>query len=161
MSETTSSAEDLVRQRRLGRKGLVAFLTLLTAFVPLSTDLYLPALPHMTEYFNAPEYQTNLTLILFFIFYALAMLVWGPLSDRYGRRPILLIGLILYMVAGLLCAVATDVFQLMFFRVLQAVGAGAATGLAWSRDFARWRLSPLTAALSLTLGGLFVWAYFT
>ncbi len=130
MKQAAQPAEDSVRQKRLGRKGLVVLLTLLTAFVPLSIDLYLPALPSMTEYFQVPEYQTNLTLILFFVFYAAAMLVWGPLSDRYGRRPVLLIGLMLYTVAGVLCAVSTSVLQLMLFRVLQAVGAGAASAVA-------------------------------
>ncbi len=130
MKQAAHPPEDSVQQKRLGRKGLVVFLTLLTAFVPLSTDLYLPALPGMTEYFQVPEYQTNLTLILFFIFYAVAMLVWGPLSDRYGRRPVLLVGLMCYAVAGVLCAVSTSIFQLMIFRVLQAVGAGAATAVA-------------------------------
>lgn len=84
----------------------------------------------MTTHFRVPEYETNLTLILFFIFYALATLVWGPLSDKYGRRRILLIGLVEYAVAGALCAVSLNIYQLMFFRVLQAVGAGAATAVA-------------------------------
>jgi len=117
-------------QRRLGKKGLVAFLTILSAFIPLSTDLYLPALPGMTQYFGVPEYQTNLTLILFFVFYAVSLLLWGPLSDRYGRRPILLVGLCGYTAAGALCAFSWNIFFLMFFRVLQAVGAGAATAVA-------------------------------
>jgi DHA1 family bicyclomycin/chloramphenicol resistance-like MFS transporter len=155
VSQATPLAEDLVQQKRLGRKGLVAFLTLLTAFVPLSTDLYLPALPDMTQYFQVPEYQTNLTLILFFIFYAVAMLVWGPLSDRYGRRPILLIGLVCYAVAGTLCAISTSIFQLMFFRVLQAVGAGAATAVATAiiKDvyLARKRESILALVQSMTV----------
>jgi MFS transporter, DHA1 family, multidrug resistance protein len=102
----------------------------LSAFTPLSTDLYLPALPGMTRYFGVPEYQTNLTLLLFFVFYALSMLFWGPLSDRYGRRPILLVGLSCYAVAGGLCAISSDVFQLIAFRIGQAVGAGAAAAVA-------------------------------
>jgi DHA1 family bicyclomycin/chloramphenicol resistance-like MFS transporter len=130
MKQATHPDEESIRQKRLGRKGLVVFLALLSAFVPLSTDLYLPALPGMTQYFHVPEYQTNLTLILFFVFYSAAILVWGPLSDRYGRRPILLVGLACYTVAGALCAVSPNVFLLMFFRVLQAIGAGAATAVA-------------------------------
>jgi len=130
MKQATPLDEAPIRQKHLGRKGLVVFLALLSAFVPLSTDLYLPALPGMTEYFGVPEYQTNLTLILFFVFYAAAILVWGPLSDKYGRRPILLVGLTCYTIAGVLCALSPNVFLLMFFRVLQAVGAGAATAVA-------------------------------
>ncbi|OFW56596.1 MAG: hypothetical protein A2133_00055 [Actinobacteria bacterium RBG_16_64_13] len=114
-------------QKYLGRKGLILFLAALTAFPALSTDLYLPALPGMTAYFGVPEYQTNLTLILFFVVYGAAILVWGPLSDRYGRRPILLVGLACYLVAGVLCAVSANVFQLMAFRILQALGAAAAS----------------------------------
>ena len=136
-------------QQRLGRKGLVVFLALLSAFVPLSTDLYLPALPGMTKYFGVPEYQTNLTLILFLVFYALASLVWGPLSDRYGRRPVLLIGLSAYAVAGVLCAISTDVLELVGFRVLQAIGAGAAAAIATAiiKDVYRGRKRETTLAL--------------
>jgi MFS transporter, DHA1 family, multidrug resistance protein len=118
------------RQKYLGKRGLIIFLAALTAFPALSTDLYLPALPGMTVYFHVPEYQTNLTLILFFIVYAASMLVWGPFSDRYGRRPILLVGLTCYMVAGVLCAVSANIFQLMAFRILQALGTGAASATA-------------------------------
>ena len=117
-------------QRRLGRKGLIAFIAMLSAFIPLSTDLYLPALPAMSKYFVAPEYQINLTLILFFVFYAISMVVWGPLSDRYGRRPIILIGLFGYTIAGMLCAASPNVFFLVLFRVIQAIGAGAGTAVA-------------------------------
>jgi MFS transporter, DHA1 family, multidrug resistance protein len=117
-------------QKYLGRKGLVLFLAALSSFPALSTDLYLPALPGMTAYFGVPAYQTNLTLILFFVVYAVTSLVWGPLSDRYGRRPVLLTGLAIYVVAGVLCGVSANVFQLIAFRVLQAVGAAAASSIA-------------------------------
>jgi MFS transporter, DHA1 family, multidrug resistance protein len=128
--ETRMDNDLSTEQKYLGKKGLIIFLAALTAFPALSTDLYLPALPRMTEYFNVPEYQTNLTLILFFVVYAVSMLVWGPLSDRYGRKPVLLVGLTCYMVAGVLCAVAGNVYQLMIFRVLQALGTGAASATA-------------------------------
>lgn len=121
-----ASAQRDTGQKILGGKGLLFFLVLLSAFVPLSTDLYLPALPTMTKYFNVPGVLTNLTIILFFLFYSVASLVWGPLSDKYGRRPILLIGLIGYTAASLLCAVSTSVYMLIVCRVLQAIGAGAA-----------------------------------
>jgi DHA1 family bicyclomycin/chloramphenicol resistance-like MFS transporter len=118
------------RQKYLGKAGLVVFLAALSAFPALSTDLYLPALPKMTAYFGVPEYQTNLTLILFFVFYAVALLLWGPLSDRFGRRPVVLVGMTCYAAAGALCALAASIFQLMAFRVFQAIGAAAASTVA-------------------------------
>lgn len=117
-------------QPHMGNVGFIIFLALLSAFVPLSTDLYLPALPTMTTFFHVSEFTMNLTLILFFIFYSIATLVWGPLSDRYGRRPILLIGLMLYMIAGILCEIANSAFEIIIFRVLQAIGGGVATTIA-------------------------------
>jgi DHA1 family bicyclomycin/chloramphenicol resistance-like MFS transporter len=67
-----AAAQNETRQKVLGSKGLLLYLVLLSAFVPLSTDLYLPALPAMTKYFNAPGVLTNLTIILFFLFYSVA-----------------------------------------------------------------------------------------
>ncbi len=117
-------------QKYLGNRGLIALIALLSAFIPLSTDIYLPALPGMAGSFNVAEGLISLTLILFFVFYAAGTLFWGPLSDKYGRKPILLAGLIGYTVASILCAVAGNVYQLIAFRVLQAVASGAATAVA-------------------------------
>jgi DHA1 family bicyclomycin/chloramphenicol resistance-like MFS transporter len=141
------------RQKCLGNKGLILFLAALTAFPALSTDLYLPALPGMTAYFDVPEYQTNLTLILFFVVYAVAILLWGPLSDRYGRRPVLLVGLTCYMLAGVLCAVSSSIFQLMVFRIFQALGTGAAvaTATAIIKDVYHGRKREITLAIVQTM----------
>ncbi len=117
-------------QKYLGSRGLIVLIALLSAFVPLSTDLYLPALPSMGAYFNAPVNQINLTLSTFFVFYAIGTLVWGPLSDRYGRRPVLLVGLSVYVLASALCANAWSVGALIFFRALQAAGGSAAGAVA-------------------------------
>lgn len=121
-SEKTSKT-----QNRLGNRGLIVFLIFLCAFVPLSTDLYLPALPTMTKYFGVSALATNLTLILFFVFFSISTLLWGPLSDKYGRKPILLTGLIAYTIASVLCALSASIYQLIAFRILQALGAGVAT----------------------------------
>lgn len=118
------------RQKYLGSRGLILLLALLSAFVPLSTDLYLPALPMMSRNLQAPVEQINLTLSAFFILYSVGMLVWGPLSDRYGRKPILLIGLSAYLLASALCAVTTSITALIAFRALQALGGSAAGGAA-------------------------------
>ncbi len=117
-------------QKYLGKYGLIALIALLSAFVPLSTDLYLPALPGMADLFGAPADLVNLTLILFFVFFAAGMLLWGPLSDKYGRKPVLIAGLALYVISSVLCAGAPDVFQLVVFRIFQAVGGSAASAVA-------------------------------
>jgi DHA1 family bicyclomycin/chloramphenicol resistance-like MFS transporter len=117
-------------QKILGGSGLVLFVVLLSAFAPISTDLYLPALPTMAQYFNAPSVLTNMTIILFLVFYSISMLLWGPFSDKFGRKPILLIGLVVYTAATVLCAVAGSITMLIIARVLAAVGAGAASATA-------------------------------
>ncbi|MDR3270180.1 MAG: multidrug effflux MFS transporter [Peptococcaceae bacterium] len=119
-----------VAQNILGYRGLIAFLTLLSAFPAMSTDLYLPALPAMTHYFQASEYQINLSLTLFFIFFALSSLIWGPLSDQYGRKRILLAGMALYTGGAILCVLSLSNLQLVLCRCLQAAGGGAATTIA-------------------------------
>ncbi len=122
----TTQPTRAARQKYLGPRGLIVLIALLSAFVPLSTDLYLPALPTMSKNLQAPAEQINLTLSVFFVLYSVGMLVWGPLSDRYGRKPILLIGLSVYMLASLLCSTTASVTALIAFRALQAAGGSAA-----------------------------------
>ncbi|MCM2466183.1 Bcr/CflA family efflux MFS transporter [Methanoculleus oceani] len=117
-------------QKYLGDRGLIVLIALLSAFVPLSTDLYLPALPGMGDYFGVSAGLTNLTLILFFLFFSLGLLFWGPLSDRYGRRPVLLAGLAIYIAASAGCALSWNIRLLIVFRILQAVGGSAASAVA-------------------------------
>jgi DHA1 family bicyclomycin/chloramphenicol resistance-like MFS transporter len=128
--EHTQASSTEKRQKYLGDKLLIVLIAFLSAFIPLSIDLYLPALPGMAAFFNVPVGLVNLTLILFFIFFAVFTLLWGPLSDKYGRRPILLVGLVLYIAGSILCALAHTIYQLIGFRILQAVGSSAATAVA-------------------------------
>lgn len=121
---------DTPKQKIIGSKGLVILIALLSAFVPLSTDLYLPALPAMSAYFGVGVDRTNLTLSLFFIFYALGTLIWGPLSDHYGRKPILVTGLSIYIVASFACVFAGSMDALIICRILQAVGGSASGAVA-------------------------------
>jgi DHA1 family bicyclomycin/chloramphenicol resistance-like MFS transporter len=117
-------------QKYLGDKGFVAFIAFLSAFIPLSTDIYLPALPRMVEGLNTTSSTVNLTLSFFFIFYALGTMFWGPLSDKYGRKKILIIGMSIYVTASILCVFSVGIYELIVFRILQAIGCGAATGVA-------------------------------
>ena len=118
-----------IHQKYLGRKGLIVFITVMNMFIPLSTDLYLPALPSMSGYFGVSATLTNLTLVSFFFFYAVGTLLWGPPSDKYGRRPILLIGAALYAAASIGCAVSTNVYMMIAMRILQGLGAGSITSV--------------------------------
>jgi DHA1 family bicyclomycin/chloramphenicol resistance-like MFS transporter len=105
---------------------ITALLTALVALGPLSTDLYLPSLPGLLRHFDADIAEVQLTLSIFLIGLAVGQLAYGPLSDRFGRRPVLLGGLILYVVASVICALAPSVPALIAARLLQATGACAA-----------------------------------
>lgn len=109
----------------LGAKGLIAFLAFLSAFIPLSIDLYLPAMPKMADVFSTTPRLTNFTLSFFMLFFALSMLFWGPFTDKYGRKPILYLGLGLYIIGSLVCVFSPNIYILIAGRILQATGSGA------------------------------------
>lgn len=117
------------KQKYLGEKGFIAFIAFLSAFIPLSTDVYLPALPKMVQNLNTTASLVNLTLVFFFIFYALGTLFWGPLSDKYGRKKILMFGLSIYTISGILCIFSANVYMLIIGRIFQAIGCGSATAV--------------------------------
>lgn len=108
---------------------LILLLALLAAFPPLATDMYLPAIPYLTELWHLPLSVVNLTLVLFFVTYCVFLLIYGPLSDRFGRRPPLLAGIGVYIAASFLCAMAESVTMLIAARILQAAGAAAASSI--------------------------------
>lgn len=117
-------------KKSLSDRRILIILAFISAFPPLSTDLYLPALPRLVELFETSPSKINLTLSLFFWFFAVGILIWGPLSDKYGRKPILYIGLSIYIVASLFCAASQTYLQLILARIFQAFGGGAATAVA-------------------------------
>jgi DHA1 family bicyclomycin/chloramphenicol resistance-like MFS transporter len=124
--------------------GLALLLTTLVALGPISTDLYLPSLPTLARFFATDVARVQLTLSVFLAGFAVAQLIYGPLSDRYGRRPVILAGLAIYLVASLACMVAPDIDTLIAARFLQALGAcaGPVLGRAIVRDV----YGPLQAA---------------
>ncbi|MFN6494855.1 MAG: multidrug effflux MFS transporter [Nostoc sp. DedQUE03] len=97
----------------------------IAALPPLSIDMGLPAFPKIGISLNASPGAVGLTLSLFMLGFAIAQLFFGPLSDRYGRRPILIIGCGLFTLAGAACALAPSIITLVAWRLIQGAGAGA------------------------------------
>lgn len=124
--------------------GLALLLTTLVALGPLSTDLYLPALPGLTQIFATDVARVQLTLSVFLAGFAVAQLFYGPLSDRYGRRPVMLVGLGVYLLSSVACMLAPSIDTLIAARFFQALGAcaGPVLGRAIVRDV----YGPLQAA---------------
>ncbi len=118
-----------VPQPRLGQLGLMVLLVFTALVMPLSLDMYTPAVPSMTEHLSTTESMVNLTLVGYNFFFAVGLLVFGPLSDRIGRRPVLLVGLGTYAAASAACAVAPTIEVLIAARVVQALGAGASDAM--------------------------------
>lgn len=108
----------------------------LVALGPLATDMYLPAFPQLMRDFGTGMDQVQQTLSLFLIGFALAQLIYGPLADRYGRKPVLLGGLLLFFFSSIGAAYADSIASLSLLRLLQALGgsAGPVLGRAMIRD---------------------------
>jgi DHA1 family bicyclomycin/chloramphenicol resistance-like MFS transporter len=102
---------------------VTALLTALVALGPISTDLYLPSLPGMTQGLDADVSEIQLTLSLFLAGLALGQLLWGPVADRFGRRPVLIAGLSIYCAASIACVAAPSIGILIAGRFAQAFGA--------------------------------------
>ncbi len=146
--------------------GFTVLLGALAALPPLSIDMGLPAFPALERHFGASALGAGLTLSVFMAGFSVSQLVLGPLSDRIGRRPVLLGGLALYGLAGLLCTAAPTIAVLIACRVVQGACAASGTVMAFAmvRDLltgaaARTKLSYVTMVLSVapviapTLGG--------
>lgn len=102
--------------------GWIMLLALFTSLGPLSIDMYLPALPEMAQDFNVTTQQIANTLPAYFFGLAVGQLIYGPISDRIGRKKPLYFGMALYAIASLLCVIAPDHWSLIAARVLQALG---------------------------------------
>lgn len=116
----------------------------LTAFGPLTIDMYLPALPQLTEELGASSAQGQLTLTAVLLGLAFGQLLAGPISDSVGRRKPLLVGLAVYLTASVLCAMSGDIYALTGLRALQ--GFGAAAGMVIARAAVRDLYSGVEAA---------------
>jgi DHA1 family bicyclomycin/chloramphenicol resistance-like MFS transporter len=141
-------------QKYFSVNGLIAYLAYVGMFIPLSTDIYMPALPQMGEYFSASEFLVSLTLTIFFLIFAVSMIFFGPLSDKFGRRPILIFGAGIYTTASFACAGATDIYFLLVGRFFQAVGSGALVTVSTAviKDCFRGHLMRKILAITQSLG---------
>lgn len=120
----------------------------LVALGPLATDMYLPALPAMAAALGASAAEIQLTLSVYMAGFAIAQLVCGPLSDRFGRKPVMLGGLILFAAASIGCALAETVEAMLAMRLLQALGG--ATGPVLGRAAVRDIHEPARAAVIMS-----------
>lgn len=138
-----------------GHRRLAALLGALTALGPLGVDMYLPAFPAMALDLRADPSAVQRTLAAFLFGIAAGQMVFGPLSDRYGRRRPLFLGLLLFVAASLGCALAASAETLVWLRLLQAVGgcAGMVIARAVVRDVADERGAVrMMATLMLVMG---------
>lgn len=129
----------------------ILILSGLMAFTSLSTDIYLPAMPTMAGDLNG---NVELTVTGFLVGFAIAQLIWGPISDHLGRRTPLFIGMVLFIIGSAGCALSTDITQIVFWRVFQALGActGPMLARAMIRDlFARTRAAQMLSTLVLVM----------
>ena len=129
-------------------------LGLVAALAPLSIDMYLPSFPAIRADFGTTAAQVQLTLSGYMLGFTLGQLGYGPLSDRFGRRPVLLSGICLYIAMTILCATATSAESLSVFRFFQAVGGAAGTVL--SRAIIRDRFSGTYMARAMSLMLMFI-----
>ena len=116
--------------------GLLVILASLVALGPLTIDVYLPAMPVMVDALATTTSRVQLTISSYLLGFSLFHLVCGPLADRFGRRPVLIGGLGLYLLASVACARAETIDELLFYRFLQGVAAcvGPTLGRAIARD---------------------------
>src|ERR1700751_5747316 len=114
---------------------LVALIGSLTIFGPLCIDMYLPGLPRISQQLHAGASSVQLTLTACMIGISAGQLLLGPVSDRIGRRPPLLAGLAAFVVSSVACALASNIFVLTAFRLVQ--GLGGAAGIVIARSIVR------------------------
>jgi DHA1 family bicyclomycin/chloramphenicol resistance-like MFS transporter len=129
----------------------VIILSALMAITSLSTDIYLPAMPMMAKELHG---DAELTITGFLIGFCIAQLIWGPLSDHFGRKAPLFVGMGLFVIGSVGCALSTDITHIVFWRVFQALGActGPMLARAMIRDlFARTRAAQMLSTLMVIM----------
>ena len=147
-------------------KAYIILLVALSSFGPLTMSIYTPVMPAIGRDLMSGADGVKLTLTTYMLGFAVGQLFYGPLSDRYGRRPVLLVGLVFFALTSMGCAFAGSIGGLMLLRILQGLGAasGSVLGRALTRDAYDFREMPvvmswislamnIAPALSPTIGG--------
>ena len=159
---------------RPGTFALTLLLSMLTGLGPLTVDMYLASLPEIGRVLNAPASQVQLTISFYLAGFAISQLLYGPFSDRHGRKPVLLVAMSIYLAATIACALAPTIEALIAARFVQALGGsgsivlaravardiydGERLGRELSRMAAIFALAPLVAPLiGGTLQTMFGW----
>ncbi len=154
MSATAQPATVITASGAGGVRFLL-ILSALMAFASISTDIYLPALPALSIAFKADPGRIQMTLSGFLIGFSLGQLLWGPIGDRYGRKIPIAVGVVLFVIGSAGCALSATAWQMVGWRVVEAVGACAGPVLARAmvRDlYARDRSAQMLSTLLLVMG---------
>ena len=109
---------------------LIFILALMSSIAPLSTDMYLPALSQVKQSFETSEFLTQLSLASFFVAFALGQLIYGPLSDIFGRKIPALVGIFLFMLSSLFCVIIDNIYIFIILRFFEALGGCAGVVIA-------------------------------
>ncbi|WP_202969847.1 Bcr/CflA family efflux MFS transporter [Endozoicomonas atrinae] len=120
----------------------------------LGMDIYLPALPGMRDYFSTSPLMVQLTLSLYMLMLGCGQLIFGPLSDRYGRRPVLLFGSLLFVLCSIGLTVVGSIEAFIFLRLCQAAGGSAALVATFATVRDVYGHKPEAATLYALLGGM-------
>jgi DHA1 family bicyclomycin/chloramphenicol resistance-like MFS transporter len=138
-----------------GGIGMVVLLGALTALGPLATDIYLASMPAIARHFETTVAEVQWTLSVYLAGFAVAQLIYGPLSDRFGRKPVMLGGLAVFIAASLISALAPSIETLIVARFVQALGvcSGPILGRAVVRDlYSRERASRMLSMMGMVMG---------
>ncbi|EAI4327395.1 multidrug effflux MFS transporter [Campylobacter upsaliensis] len=109
---------------------LIFILALMSSIAPLSTDMYLPALSQVKQSFETSEFLTQLSLASFFVAFALGQLIYGPLSDVFGRKIPALVGIFIFMLSSLFCVIIDNIYVFIILRFFEALGGCAGVVIA-------------------------------
>jgi DHA1 family bicyclomycin/chloramphenicol resistance-like MFS transporter len=154
MTAQPGGAAPALPERRWSTPALMALLAAITALAPFSLQIFLPALPAIQASFAVTSGIVQLALSLSILANAVANLAYGPVSDRFGRRPVLLVGLAAFIAGSLSCALAPSIELLIVARIVQSIGAAAGMVLARAivRDlYDRERSASIIAYLTMAM----------